>query len=418
MIYSDKQRRISAREVERLGVALDAAKARDDGQPWLRAAEVDALQSEVERIAADIAEYDMLKAGEITFAKSFALEGLPTILVQARIASGMTQTDLAKALGMKPQQVQRYEASAYSGASLARLVEISKVLGVHSDGLFGQDQTKGGVFSWDRADDIEWRRFPTKEMVRRGWFEVTPDQDAVQAVRTYFRRAGGTHFATALHRKKVRGDTSPNEYALLAWQARVLERARHATGSEQWPEFSLDDRWLPDLVDLTVEQDGVNHVSQLLADNGIVLVVEQHLPETYLDGAAMLDDMGRPVIGLTLRHDRLDNFWFVLFHELGHTYLHLMDGLRYDFFDDDGAPADDRIEREADAFALDRLIPAEKWERCLSRFAMTEEAVRLDATTLGVSPSIVAGRIRRERGNYQVFNNIIGQGHVRSRLLQ
>lgn len=130
MIYSDKQRRISAREVERLRVSLEAAKASDDGPAWLRAAEVDALQSEIDRIDADIAEYDMLKAGELKPAKSFALEDLPTILVQARIASGMTQTDLAKALGMKPQQVQRYEASAYSGANLARLVETSKVLGV------------------------------------------------------------------------------------------------------------------------------------------------------------------------------------------------------------------------------------------------------------------------------------------------
>ena len=64
MIYSDQQRGISAKAVERLRVALDAAKTRDEGQAWLRKAEVDALQSEVERIDADIAEYDKLKAGE------------------------------------------------------------------------------------------------------------------------------------------------------------------------------------------------------------------------------------------------------------------------------------------------------------------------------------------------------------------
>ena len=64
MIYSDRQRRISARAVERLRGALKAAKTRDDGPAWLRKAEVDALQSEVERIDADISEYDMLKAGE------------------------------------------------------------------------------------------------------------------------------------------------------------------------------------------------------------------------------------------------------------------------------------------------------------------------------------------------------------------
>ena len=40
----------------------------------------------------------------------------------------------------------------------------------------------------------------------------------------------------------------------------------------------------------------------------------------------MMTDTGCPVIGLTLRYDRLDNFWFVLLHELGHVFLHLMHG--------------------------------------------------------------------------------------------
>ena len=55
---------------------------------------------------------------------------------------------------------------------------------------------------------------------------------------------------------------------------------------------------------------------ELLASKGVTLIIERHLPGTYLDGAAMLAENGNPVIGLTLRHDRLDNFWFVLFHEL------------------------------------------------------------------------------------------------------
>ena len=62
---------------------------------------------------------------------------------------------------------------------------------------------------------------------------------------------------------------------------------------------------------------------EYLAHSGIPLVVEPHLPQTYLDGAAFLLPAGRPVIGLTLRYDRLDNFWFVLFHELAHVVKHL-----------------------------------------------------------------------------------------------
>ena len=137
MIYSDKQRRISTREIGNLKQALSTAQAREGTEDWLRKAEQDALRSEISKLEADVTEYDMLKAGEIAFGKSFALEGLPKILVQARVATGMSQTGLAGALGLKPQQIQRYEATEYQGASLARLIEVSRVLGVHTEGVFG-----------------------------------------------------------------------------------------------------------------------------------------------------------------------------------------------------------------------------------------------------------------------------------------
>lgn len=167
------------------------------------------------------------------------------------------------------------------------------------------------------------------------------------------------------------------------------------------------------LVSLTKRQDGAKRAKQLLAKKGIALVIERHLQGSYLDGAAMLGDGGRPVIGLTLRYDRLDNFWFVLLHELGHVFLHLFDGLRFDFFDEESGPDNNSIEAEADKFALEALIPEQLWDQCLSRFALSEEAVRIDADNLGVHPSIIAGRIRKERGNYTILNDLVGQGQVR-----
>ncbi len=63
---------------------------------------------------------------------------------------------------------------------------------------------------------------------------------------------------------------------------------------------------------------------------------------------------------------------------------------------------------------MNRLIPPAAWDSCLSRFALSEEAVRIDAEELGIHVSIIAGRIRRERGDYAILNNLVGQGHVRS----
>ena len=216
----------------------------------------------------------------------------------------------------------------------------------------------------------------------------------------------------------MRGVNLPNEYALLAWQARVLELAKFRIDDGQFPAFNNDQGWLADLAALTRRKDGPKRSKKLLAENGIAFVTERHPPGTYLDGAAMLATPDRPIVCLTLRHDRLDNFWFTLFHELGHIYLHLFEGMRYDFFDDDDSSTTDRIESEADQFALNRLVPEELWDKCLSRFALSEEAVQLDAKKLGIDASIVAGRIRKDLGNYSILTKLVGQGLVRDQFTE
>ncbi len=376
MIYSDKQYSVSSAQLLKLRDALAAAIDRAPNQPWLKQAEIDALESQIADIEAEIAEYALLKSGQISFSKAYALEKLPRVLVQARIASGMSQTDLADKLNMKPQQVQRYEATDYMGASLARLIEVSRALGVKASGTFeGPKQAGGSLFAWEDADDIVWGQLPHKEMIKRKWFDVPRGGNPVEKVKEYFLNAAGPQFATAFHRKKMRSGNVPNEYALLAWQARILERARDKIKKGAVGAFALDNQWLPELGQLTKRKDGPKRARDLLAKKGIVLVVERGLPGSYLDGAAMLIDGETPVVALTLRYDRLDNFWFVLMHELGHVFLHLFDGARFDFFDEESASDSDAIEVQADKFALDTLIPEDLWDRCLSRFALSEEAV-------------------------------------------
>lgn len=419
MIYSDKQHGVSGIQLTKLQEALASAQERVPDQEWLKQAEIDGLRSQIADIEAELAEYDLLKSGQVSFSKTYALEELPRVLVQARIASGMSQTDLAEKLGMKPQQVQRYEATDYMGASLSRLIEISKALGVKASGSFeGPKQAGGSLFAWGGVDDIVWSQLPYKEMIKRKWFDLPRGGNPIGRVKEYFLDAAGPQFATALHRKKMHSGNVPNEYALLAWQARILERARSKIETGEIGTFELDDRWLPELVRLTERKDGPKRARDMLAEKGIVLIVERHLPGSYLDGAAMLADGETPIVGLTLRHDRLDNFWFVLMHELGHVFLHLFDGMRFDFFDEEGGNDGDAIEAEADRFALDSLIPEKLWDQCLSRFALSEEAVKIDAETIGIDPSIIAGRIRKERGNYTLMNDLVGLYQVRSQLVE
>lgn len=414
MIYSNKQYSISSAELKKLKTALAAAEARETTQFWLKQAEIDAFKSQIAEIEAELSEYKLVKSGQISFSKTYALEELPRILVQARIAAGLSQTDLAHKLNMKPQQIQRYEATDYMGASLSRLIEVSRVLGVKTSGLFeGSGQATGSVFVWNDVKDIAWGEFPYREMIDRKWFSVSQHENPLEKAKEYFLVNAGPQFATAYHRKKMRGGSLPNEYALLAWQARILEKAQHLDSKQMLADFQFDDRWLPELVSLTKCTDGPRQANELLAEKGIALVLERQLSGSYLDGAAMMSETGRPIIGLTLRYDRLDNFWFVLLHEIGHIFLHLLGGIRFDFFDEEGHLETDTIEAEADRFALNTLIPESAWELCLSRFALSEEAVTIDAEQLGLNPCIIAGRIRKERRNYSILSALVGQDKVR-----
>jgi HTH-type transcriptional regulator / antitoxin HigA len=413
MIYNDRQHQVSRAELAKLRSALAATLA--DGNDDLNAIEADALRSQIGDIETEIMEYELLKLGQVTFSETCSLAELPRVLVRARIARGLSQTDLATQLNIKPQQVQRYEATNYMSASLARLIEVAAALDVKISESFeaAGPTSLGSIFAWNDLNDVSWSRLPFKEMAKRNWISIKPKENPIGAVRSFFTTMAGPQFATALHRKKVRSGNVPNEFALLAWQARVLGLATAFTEQRKIPSFELKDTWLADLVKLTKRRQGPVEARELLAERGIALVVERHLPGTYLDGAAMLSQSGQPVIALTLRYDRLDNFWFVLFHELGHVFLHLFDGLKFDFFDEEDGSQTDPIETQADKFALETLIPSDKWDQCLSRFAMTEEAVRIDAHTLGIDASIIAGRIRKERNNYMVFNNLVGQNSVR-----
>lgn len=135
MIYSDKQYGVSTAELEKLREALAATEARGAEDDWVRRIEIDGLKSQIAEMEDEISRYDLLKAGGIAFSGSYAIENLRPVLAQARIASGMSQADLAKALNLQPRQIQRYEATDYMGASLARLIDISKILNIRTTGL-------------------------------------------------------------------------------------------------------------------------------------------------------------------------------------------------------------------------------------------------------------------------------------------
>lgn len=274
------------------------------------------------------------------------------------------------------------------------------------------------------ASEVPWERFPIREILKRGWIVGNiaaswTRESARTLLEPFFASAGRPQLAgTALYRRShVRAAKGMDEFALVAWTARVLSLAKTRSISRQFDPKAVEASQLRGLVQLSRLQEGPRLASEWLADRGIVLVIEPHLPRTRLDGAAMIAADGRPVIALTLRYDRLDNFWFTLLHELAHVVRHLFGGTSSDaieFYDDlDVDETIDPREREADAFARETLVSTADWQASAVAFAPSIDAAAALADELGVSPAVIAGRVRHEKRNYRLLNTLVGAGQVR-----
>src|SRR6266487_1725334 len=135
MITNERQFRITKSQLDKLnavmaGFDLEAATRRT-GSRILAEAELAGLKSQASDLSNDLREYEALKSGTITVLKAGTLSELPKILIRARIAKGLSQHALAEKLGLKEQQIQRYEAEGYSSASLRRLAEVADALGLN-----------------------------------------------------------------------------------------------------------------------------------------------------------------------------------------------------------------------------------------------------------------------------------------------
>ena len=280
----------------------------------------------------------------------------PENLVYIRIANDISQEDVAALLNVSTEEVKRQEEYLYRNLDSISLLKINDFL----EEKISQNLTF-------HTSPINWDKFPIREMLKRKWL-LPGNIDPIDAFKARFSDLfGNEQYELALHRKFHFNGSSPNEYSLLAWQIQVLSTAKNIKNQVKVPKFNKDTFWLKQLAEISNSPNGPLEAQAFLLSQGIILIVEPHLPTTYLDGAAMLlPNTSIPVIGLTLRHDRLDNFWFVLFHELGHIFLHL-DAERASIVDENVGLAADQIEIEADNFALNNLIPAEQWDMCMSR---------------------------------------------------
>jgi HTH-type transcriptional regulator/antitoxin HigA len=290
---------------------------------------------------------------------------------------------------------------------------LSLGLGLSADTLIGLATTE----STERKGEIDWSKFPIREMAKRGWLEslATKSKTAVEDVVKSFIADAGLQFGAASFRRTLAGEAnSPTtQYALYAWLARVIQKARAKKSTlGVFDKSTLSAGFLRELAQLSWSDRGPLLAVEYLEKHGIAVVIEPHLKGTLLDGAALNDIDGTPIVGITLRHDRLDNFWFTLLHEVAHLWKHV--GTDEAFLDDLDTSSEDRREAEANRLAKEAFIPRMLWKRSDAFIAPSKESIDKLSRELKIHPSVIAGRLRRETGNYRVFGDLIGLNQVRS----
>jgi len=305
--------------------------------------------------------------------------------------------------------------------SLEMVRKLNKGLGIPADVLV-QDQAEPDIESAPKqlpSALASLRADVFKEVVRRKWFLrfrgnfAEAKQKAVLLWEEFLCFGTESQALLAFNRQSVRGKHTDSDFALLAWKTRILRIAAKKRLKNKFDPADITNAFLRALASLSRVKDAPRLAIEELEKNGIAVVIEPHLPATHLDGAALKLPNGIPVIGLTLRYDRLDNFFFCLFHELGHVVKHIATGKADLFLDDLEQRSTEKLEKEADEFALRYLVAARDWQQFWEAGDFAPENVRRVAKRLGIHGAILAGRVRKEKNDYQILSRLVHEAKVR-----
>lgn len=252
---------------------------------------------------------------------------------------------------------------------------------------------------------------PIPEMAKRGWLGAVNTKNVAEvesALAAFFGVASASEIEILPHAaRKTEVNTEPSP-AQLAW----LYRVRAMASEMIVPRFSQQalDAAIREMKSLLVSAENVRKVPRILADAGIRFVVVETLPAAKIDGVCFWLNDHSPVVGMTLRHDRNDNFWFVLRHELEHVRLGHgktemildaeLDGERAGT--GPGVPEEERLANDA---AANFCIAQTQMQAFIDRKAplFSERDMIGFARSLGVHPGIVAGQLQHRTGRYERF---------------
>jgi HTH-type transcriptional regulator/antitoxin HigA len=327
----------------------------------------------------------------------------PGQLIQQRLEErGWTQRALSVILDVGETSITRL-VSGKQPLNAAFAVALEDVLGVSAEQLLQlqSDLELAGARAARRPDARLCTRarlygdLPLPEMIKRGWIDADDIRDTQNVDAALANLFGVEDIEEIAPLPGTAG--APGALAHHAWACRVGQIASQADAAAYAPQAV--DTAIAHLRGLLGTFDAIARVPQILAACGIRLVLVESLPKSGVDGTSLWLGERSPVIGLSLRHDRIDSFWLLLRHELEHIARRdsraaplldmACDGERWG----SGAPEQ---ERAADAAAQEFCVPSPLLDDFIARkapFISTRDLTAF-AADLGVHPGILAGRIQ------------------------
>lgn len=330
------------------------------------------------------------------------------ILQEELEARNWTQKDLAEILD-RPVQVVNEIIAGKKAITAETATELGKALGTSPDLWMNLESSyrldlahqKNGA-----GEDIQRRaglyaRVPLQELMKRGWITRTADLDILE--RDVCSLLGIDRIdqepQVSLAARKATSDQALNP-AQITWACRARQIARSLrVAAFDRQRFEAEVAKLPRL---SAAEDGLTRVREAVCSLGVRLVFVEHLPQTYIDGAAFWLDDTSPVVALSLRYDRIDYFWFTLMHELAHVR---QKGKQPEHLDSNlvgpsAQASSDKpsTEREADQMASEWLVPSRALQAFIraKRPFYSKSAILAFAAQIGVHPGIVVGRLHHE----------------------
>ena len=342
------------------------------------------------------------------------------LIKQLLKARGWTQRVLAVVLGIDEAVVNRLASDRKPvDAGLALMLE--DVFGVEAERFLDVQKSYDLALARivEQPDPGRATRaalfgdLPVAEMIRRGWLDADNIRDVprIEVALTKFFGVESIEdieiLPHAAKKTQVAADVTPPQ---LAWLYRVNHIADDMMVARYSPTAVR--RAVPKLSNLLAAAEEARKVPRILAECGIRFVIVESLASAKIDGVCFwLNDLS-PVIGMTLRHDRIDNFYFVLRHEIEHVLNR--HGLERVAMDSDlegehagtGSEIPDE-ERIANKAAANFCVPSAKMQRFIARkdpFFAERDIIGF-ARTLNIHPGLIAGQLRHYTGRYDRFRD-------------